>query len=57
MLDDLINRRRENKNFQLIVITHDEDFVNMLNRGRAEYFYKLCRNGRGDSVIERHSVY
>ncbi|AFM98585.1 Rad50-like protein [Encephalitozoon hellem ATCC 50504] len=56
-LSRVISRHKENSDFQLIVITHDEDFVQLLSRDGPEYFYKLNRNENGDSVIVRHSVY
>lgn len=56
-LSRVISRHKGNSGFQLIVITHDEDFVQLLSRDGPEYFYRLNRNEDGDSVIVRHSVY
>ncbi|AFN83307.1 Rad50-like DNA repair protein [Encephalitozoon romaleae SJ-2008] len=56
-LSRVISRHKENSGFQLIVITHDEDFVQLLSRDGPEHFYRLNRNEDGDSVIVRHSVY
>ena len=46
-----------NGNFQLIVITHDEDFVELL--GRSEYidhYYKVFKDPEQFSVIVKKSV-
>ena len=53
MLSKLSNRR---KNMQMIVITHDEEFVNAMDQSSVEYFYRLRRDSKGDSHIERHFV-
>ncbi|EPR78714.1 DNA repair protein RAD50 [Spraguea lophii 42_110] len=47
----LINQMVRNKTMQLIVITHDEEFVNLINT--EEYFYRLDRDNNGDSRIEK----
>ncbi|MEJ1272922.1 RAD50 double strand break repair protein [Cricetulus griseus] len=42
-LVEIIKSRSQQRNFQLLVITHDEDFVELL--GRSEYvekFYRFC---------------
>lgn len=41
----IIKSRSQQRNFQLLVITHDEDFVELL--GRSEYvekFYRVRKN-------------
>lgn len=48
---------KERTDFQLIVITHDEEFVQLLNRDGVEYFYRLKRDSKGNGYIERHSIY
>ncbi|CAH8544938.1 unnamed protein product [Dicrocoelium dendriticum] len=51
-LVEIIKNRRHQRNFQLIVITHDEDFVYLL--GRSDYvekFYMVSRNTKGLSEI------
>jgi len=43
----IIKARSNQKNFQLIIITHDEDFVEML--GRSEYmdqFYRVTKDDK-----------
>ncbi|KAL0266077.1 UNVERIFIED_CONTAM: hypothetical protein PYX00_011794 [Menopon gallinae] len=54
-LCSLIERKRESSKFQLIVITHDEHFVRLLC-GSCDMYYKLRRNARGDSVVEKQFV-
>jgi DNA repair protein RAD50 len=53
----VISKQKSNRDFQLVVITHDEEFVQLLSREGLEFFYRLKRNDRGDSVIIRHSIY
>ena len=43
--DRIIDHRRQQKNFQLVIITHDEDFVQAL--GRSDYvenYFKVYKN-------------
>ena len=49
-LGNLIEARKGNENFQLIVITHDRDFVKMLNEYTDSY-YEVTKDERGNSTI------
>lgn len=41
----IIRTRASQRNFQLVIITHDEDFIELLGRtGHAEKFYKVRKN-------------
>jgi DNA repair protein RAD50 len=53
----LSNLIRERVNSQIIIITHDEEFVELINRDGIDYFYKLRRDSKGHYHIERHSIY
>jgi DNA repair protein RAD50 len=56
-LADIIRMRRSQSNFQLIVITHDEEFMRML--GRSEYvqkYYYIDKNDRNESVIYTQNI-
>lgn len=53
-LSSIIKNRH---NTQFIVITHDEEFVQLLNREGTEYFYRILRDSKGNSHIQRHSIY
>lgn len=55
-LASLIERKRDNSKFQLVVITHDEHFVKLLCGDNCEVYYKLRRNARGDSIIETQTA-
>ncbi|KAF3932777.1 hypothetical protein ABW19_dt0207092 [Dactylella cylindrospora] len=56
-LHDIINYRQAQKNFQLIVITHDEDFLRDMKCNQfTEYYYRVSRNERQKSQIERQSI-
>lgn len=53
----IIKSRLHQRNFQLLVITHDEDFVELL--GRSEYvesFYRIKKNIDQCSEIMKCSV-
>ncbi|XP_035194586.1 DNA repair protein RAD50 [Oxyura jamaicensis] len=56
-LVQIIKSRTKQRNFQLLVITHDEDFVELL--GRSEYvetFYRIRKNDDQCSEIMKCSV-
>ncbi|NXV94312.1 RAD50 protein, partial [Calonectris borealis] len=56
-LVEIIKSRSQQRNFQLLVITHDEDFVELL--GRSEYvetFYRIKKNIDQCSEIMKCSV-
>lgn len=52
-LSNIIKFRRHQKNFQLIVITHDEKFLNYMNASDfTDHFFKVKRDDRQKSQIE-----
>ncbi|KZO97008.1 hypothetical protein CALVIDRAFT_480520, partial [Calocera viscosa TUFC12733] len=56
-LADLINERRNVSNFQLIVITHDEKFLQRLATSDVmEYYWRVSRDSKQKSVIERNRI-
>lgn len=56
-LAELANKRAEQGNFQLVVITHDEDFIESLSRtDKLQYYQKVARTDRGLSKVTRHRV-
>lgn len=48
-LNQLVDQRRSQQNFMLIVITHDEDFIETL--GKIQTYFKISRNDDGKSQI------
>lgn len=57
-LAQLVKQRRQQSNFQLIVITHDDEFLDKLTRAVGlEEWLRVTRDDRNHSVIkrERHS--
>eukprot|EP00002_Diphylleia_rotans_P020999 TRINITY_DN4082_c0_g1_i3.p1 TRINITY_DN4082_c0_g1~~TRINITY_DN4082_c0_g1_i3.p1 ORF type:complete len:1299 (-),score=342.01 TRINITY_DN4082_c0_g1_i3:46-3942(-) len=53
-LTDLIAQRRQHSNFQLIVISHDEDFVQQLSfAANAEHYWRISKNPSQRSIIEK----
>lgn len=56
-LANIIRTRRTQSNFQLILITHDEEFVQLLGREEcAEYYYRVFKDENMHSCIERQSI-
>lgn len=52
-LSNIIEMRRHQKNFQLIVITHDEKFLNHMNASEfTDHFFRVKRDDRQKSQIE-----
>ncbi|KAL3233887.1 DNA repair protein RAD50 [Nakaseomyces bracarensis] len=52
-LHNIIEFRKHQKNFQLIVITHDEKFLNHMNAARfTDHFFRVKRDDRLKSLIE-----
>ena len=56
-LAEIIRVRRQQSNFQLIVITHDEDFLrHMQCADFADYYYRVHRNESQKSMIDRQNI-
>lgn len=53
-LHDIIRARQQQANFQLIVITHDEEFLRYMKCADfCDHYYRVTRNERQKSIIER----
>ncbi|KAF8822184.1 RecF/RecN/SMC N terminal domain-containing protein [Cardiosporidium cionae] len=56
-LASLIEMRKDNSNFQLILITHDEDFVFQLAKhSMCDNYYKVEKDSKGDSIIQQADI-
>jgi len=56
-LVQIIENRRQQHNFQLIIITHDEEFVQLLGRSEhADYYWRVSKDQTGHSIIERQEI-
>ncbi|XP_033111365.1 DNA repair protein RAD50-like [Anneissia japonica] len=56
-LVNIIKNREGQKNFQLIVITHDEEFVELLGRSDyVDHYYRVQKNRDFKSRVSKHSV-
>ena len=56
-LGEIIKMRRKQSNFQLIVITHDEEFLRFMGcSDYADFYWRVSRNEKQKSVIERQSI-
>ena len=52
-LNQIIMRRKMQDNFQLILITHDEEFVEMLGqREHTDGYYKVSKNETQHSIVK-----
>ena len=55
-LADLVAKRSTQRNFQLIVITHDEELIDHLSRiDQVDYYYRVSRDEKGRSIIRRNA--
>ncbi len=52
-LADIITERAGHKNFQLIVISHDEHFIQVLGTRFAEYIWVVSKNEQGYSTLKK----
>ncbi|AWO99947.1 putative DNA repair protein RAD50 isoform 2 [Scophthalmus maximus] len=56
-LVEIIKSRSRQRNFQLLIITHDEDFVELLGRSSyIEHFYRIRKNQDQNSEITKCSI-
>ncbi|KAL4230576.1 DNA repair protein rad50 [Mactra antiquata] len=56
-LVEIIKGRIHQRNFQLVIITHDEDFVELLGRSDyVEHFFKVSKNQLGCSRLTKSEV-
>ncbi|XP_068457067.1 DNA repair protein RAD50 [Clinocottus analis] len=56
-LVEIIKSRSSQRNFQLLIITHDEDFVELLGRSSyIEHFYRIRKNQDQNSEITKCSI-
>ena len=56
-LVEIVENRRRQKHFQLIIITHDEEFVQLLGRSNnADYYWRVSKASGGSSVLRRHNI-
>ncbi|KAM6970762.1 DNA repair protein RAD50 [Aplochiton taeniatus] len=56
-LVEIIKSRSSQRNFQLLIITHDEDFVELLGRSSyVEHFYRIRKNADQCSEITKCSI-
>lgn len=57
-LAHIISERKKERSFQILVITHDEDFVRELLRTEcAEHFYRISRDEAQNPRIEKVPIY
>ena len=53
-LAEIVEKRAVQRNFQLVVITHDEDFIEQLARNdKIQYYQRVSRNGDGLSLVKK----
>lgn len=56
-LADIAIKRAAQRNFQLVVITHDEEFIEQLSRcDQIQHYQKVSRNARGLSEVRKMNV-
>ncbi|KAI9236706.1 MAG: AAA domain-containing protein [Podila humilis] len=56
-LKTIIEKNRRQSNFQLIIITHDEEFLNMISLSDyADFYYRVYKNSDQYSCIEKLTI-
>eukprot|EP01105_Mastigella_eilhardi_P026007 TRINITY_DN7299_c0_g1_i1.p1 TRINITY_DN7299_c0_g1~~TRINITY_DN7299_c0_g1_i1.p1 ORF type:complete len:1310 (-),score=417.85 TRINITY_DN7299_c0_g1_i1:141-4070(-) len=56
-LISILERRKDQSNFQLIIITHDEEFVQMLGRCQlTDHFWRVSKDLNGFSLLEKNDI-
>jgi len=56
-LVELVTKRSVQRNFQLIVITHDNDLIELLSKSeQVDHYFKVSRNIRGESLIRKKEI-
>jgi DNA repair protein RAD50 len=56
-LHGIIKTRQAQSNFQLIVITHDEDFLRYMRcNDFCDHYWRVSRDDKQKSVIERQAI-
>jgi DNA repair protein RAD50 len=56
-LNKIIKNRKQQKNFQLIIITHDEEFLREMKCTEfSDHYWKVSRDAEQKSIIERQSL-
>ncbi|KAJ3142835.1 DNA repair protein rad50 [Geranomyces variabilis] len=56
-LANIIKLRRGQANFQLIIITHDEEFMRLLGRSEhADHFWRVSKDDEGHSVLLKENM-
>lgn len=53
---NLIKSNQSTLNFQIIIITHDEEFLQCLDADTGEFYYRVSKNKYGYSSIEKRSI-
>jgi len=57
-LIEIMKSRRDQENFQLIVITHDMEFAHLLGqRELTDYYWRVSKNDNQQSSITREEIY
>ncbi|TPX67058.1 hypothetical protein SpCBS45565_g04024 [Spizellomyces sp. 'palustris'] len=56
-LANIIKLRRQQSNFQLLIITHDEEFMQLLGKSEyADYYWRISKDDEGHSIITRQAI-
>jgi len=56
-LNKIIKNRRHQSNFQLIIITHDEEFLREMKCNEfGEDYFRVSRNADQKSIIQQQSL-
>ena len=56
-LHTIVKQRRSQSNFQLVIITHDEEFLKAMKvQEFTDTFWRVSRNQRQNSIIREEQI-
>lgn len=55
-LGTILEEKKEDNKFQLIIITHDKEFLDMLGNQYCDFFWKVEKDHQGYSRIRKQDI-
>ena len=55
-LSNILEEKKDDNNFQLIIITHDQEFINLIAKEHWDCYWKVSKNEKGYSTISKQEI-
>ena len=55
-LASILNEKKQDNNFQMIIITHDKDFLDLLGKQHCDFFWRVEKDDKGYSKIAKENI-